>query len=140
MSKRYKWLYLFLKLLELALWISPIITMEAKHARHCQSTISLWNDTITIEDPTQWANIWFGGAVLHFVCVVTLHSNTKKMSFSKLPSALKRQCYMLIFLSLMRVLVATNVGNICVYSLPMCSMLLVTCEKIIGLAQSSTHA
>ena len=140
MRHRSKAVQRLLVLLELVLWLYPVFTMEAQHARHCQSTISLWNNAVTIEDPAMWSNIWLGGALLHFTCKATLHfDNTGKRSFGRLPNALKRQFYMLCFMGIMRLLVAANVANVCVYSLPLCSMLLVTCEKMINLAASSTH-
>lgn len=137
MKRQYKHLHVFLILLELVLCLFPLLTMEAQHARQCQSTLSLWNDSIVVEDPALWSNVWLGGALLHLTCKATISSKSKgKGNFFVLPAAVKRQCYMFVVLAITRVMIAVDLTNMCVYSLPLCFLLLVTCESLISLAKA----
>ena len=137
-------------LLDIFLVASPFVAMESQFARGCSSQLSLWNDSIVLTNPIYWTNVWFALNVTTIVAksYMALQAQPDNMTrmtnkysgyraqLAHLPANLQRHWSLLITISVLRILMATQAIDLCEYSLPVCYTLLTSCEAMVWLASS----
>ena len=111
---------MLVNMIEFVLALAPLATSEASHARQCNVSLSLWNDTLQWDDSFDVVVAWMASSSFFLGFRVWQHNRgTHVLQFDTWPRILQRRALLLILLWALLAMQQQDIIPNCEYSLPL---------------------
>lgn len=104
------------------LLLAPIVAAENCHAKRCDAVVSLWNESIVIEDPNLAVSIWIGLVAIRTTANIVSVEGQCSPGEGQCSSRLARnyRVWILLYMTLVHFAVLYAGMRVCVYTTPLC--------------------